>query len=325
MQAQFDKSDWRTIANRIAKGNCTPFLGAGACAGALPLGGEIARKWAVEYGYPMSDTHDLARVAQFVAVKKRDALFPKDEMQSELEKHCRESADVPEIHRFLAELPLPVYVTTNYDHFMAQALTAAGKRPRERVCAWNKHIESSLTEETKHFVEDAIDAQPTPDEPLVFHLHGIIDIPASMVLTEDDYLQFLINISWQDELLPLPVKYALTGTSLLFLGYAIADINFRVLFRSLSSWNLRGRHFSVQLPPRNESWDDEQCLAIQDYLHASFHGWDVRMFWGTCDDFLADLKSAWAQYSNQVPPLSFREGPGRRPSNLGPSDRWSAI
>ena len=42
-----------------------------------------------------------------------------------------------EPHAVLAELPLPIYITTNYDDFMAAALRRAGKEPRREICRWN--------------------------------------------------------------------------------------------------------------------------------------------------------------------------------------------
>src|SRR5215472_19334012 len=72
--------DWNSLLDKIKKGKCTPFLGVGASYGIFPLGSEIARQWAKEYGYPMEDSYDLVRVAQFVAVT-RDSMTPKDRIQ----------------------------------------------------------------------------------------------------------------------------------------------------------------------------------------------------------------------------------------------------
>src|SRR6266511_3188996 len=69
--------NWNLLLSRIESGNCTPFLGAGAAAGTLPLGGDIAQRWADEYGYPLPDGGDLARVAQFIAVHD-DPMAPKE-------------------------------------------------------------------------------------------------------------------------------------------------------------------------------------------------------------------------------------------------------
>ena len=40
---------------------------------------------------------------------------------------------------------------------------------------------------------------PTPANPLVYHLHGHLEMPQSLVLTEDDYLEFLVRISRRHE------------------------------------------------------------------------------------------------------------------------------
>jgi hypothetical protein len=50
---------WEILLERIREKKCTPFLGAGACAGALPLGGELARDLADAQDYPFEDRSDL--------------------------------------------------------------------------------------------------------------------------------------------------------------------------------------------------------------------------------------------------------------------------
>ena len=61
-------------------------------------------------------------------------------------------------------------------------------------------------------------------------------IPESLVLTEYDYLDFLAAISSNKKLLPPRIQKAFTDSSLLFLGYRIADWDFHVLFRILAGY-----------------------------------------------------------------------------------------
>ena len=42
MTSTLTDKDWEILLRRIPLGKCVPFLGAGACYGALPLGAEIA-------------------------------------------------------------------------------------------------------------------------------------------------------------------------------------------------------------------------------------------------------------------------------------------
>ena len=69
MENKLADHQWELLLRRISKGECTPFLGAGASAGTLPLGGAIAQSWAEEHGYPLDDVYDLARVSHYLAIK----------------------------------------------------------------------------------------------------------------------------------------------------------------------------------------------------------------------------------------------------------------
>ena len=130
--------------------------------------------------------------------------------------------------RSIAELPLPVYLTTNYDDFMIRALRHRGREPTREICRWNR----SPALAAERVVLDPL-AEPTPERPVVFHLHGYLDLAESLVLSEDDYLDFLVSVSRDESLLPHQIRRALAGTSLFFVGYALADWDFRVIHRGL--------------------------------------------------------------------------------------------
>lgn len=279
------EEDWKLLLSRVSRGDCTPFLGAGACAGTLPLGGELAERWATEHRYPLDDVNDLARVSQFLGVRSSDSLYPKELISSELE-HLRppDFARQDEPHAVLAQLPLRVYMTTNYDDYMFAALRRFGKNPIREICRWNTALASYPTVLDASFV-------PTPTNPVVYHLHGHLSNPESIVLTEDDYLDFLIAISRDENLLPHQIRRALAGASLLFVGYGLADWDFRVLHRGLvmaGEKSLRRLSVTVQL--------DREDPA-REYLDMYFSQMNVRVFWGTADTFMAELGRRWREFS----------------------------
>src|SRR5918912_176333 len=72
MPGRLEEKDWTNLLQRIRDKKCTPFVGAGACAGTLPLAWQIARQWAERYNYPLTDSTDLARVSQFLAIDQDD-------------------------------------------------------------------------------------------------------------------------------------------------------------------------------------------------------------------------------------------------------------
>jgi len=292
MPIKLEEKDWDLLLERIKHGNCTPFLGAGACCEKIPISSQIANEWAKKYGYPMEDSDDLIRVAQFVAVM-RDPMRPKEEMCKIINELLKEVppkyfGNPDEIHRVLAELPLPVYITTNYDDFMVRALESCDKKPDQEICRWNKNLKKSKRRSS--------DFNPTPEKPLVFHLHGFYEIPDSLVLTEDDYLDFLIAISKDKKLLPPRIQEAFTGASLLFLGYRIADWDFRVLFRILTEYlekSISRTHLSVQLV--TEDLPEPQKKSAQEYLDRYFDKLAIQVYWHDCREFAKELRTRWTK------------------------------
>jgi hypothetical protein len=277
------ENDWQLLLGRIARGSCTPFLGAGACAGVLPTGAEIAGRWAGEYGYPLEDSFDLARVAQFIGVQREDAMFSKELIQAQLEAAVAPdfmSDDDP--HGILARLPFPVYMTTNYDDFMVGALSRHRRNPSRELCRWNA---SPAMRAEPTVLEPAF--VPSTANPLVYHLHGHVSVPESLVLTEDDYLDFLVAVSRDSRILPHQIQKALAGTSLLFIGYRLADWDFRVLHRGLvmaGEASLRRLSVTVQLPAAD---------SARRYLDQYFQAMNVRVYWGTAAAFVVELHQRW--------------------------------
>lgn len=280
--------DWKVLLRRIELGKFTPFLGAGASAEALPLGSAVAKQWAEEREYPLWDPDDLPRVAQYLAVLSEDAMTPKEEIQ-ELFRRIAVPPDFSredEPYAVLADLPLPIYLTTNYDDFMVQALRVRGKEPVQEFCRWTDR--PALRARASVF--DSPEAyEPSADRPLVYHLHGVIDLPESLVLTEDDYIDFLVNLASAD-IVPPRIREALADSMLVFLGYRLADWNFRVLYRALvEKVDPSGRrlNMTVQLKPERVPGSPE---AAVEYLERYYRAMKVRVFWGDVREFTRTLR-----------------------------------
>ncbi|MGD0339948.1 MAG: SIR2 family protein [Bacteroidota bacterium] len=284
-----DDDDWDMILDQINEGKCTPFLGAGASQPYLPLGGDIAERWVEEYKCPLPGCRDLPRVAQFLAVRK-NPMFPKNQIVREFFSNMKlpdfDQQDEP--HGILADLPLPIYVTTNYDHFMFHALSKRHKNPKLEVCRWN-----TILQKEKSIFDEKF--EPNSENPVVFHLHGHFENAQSLVLTEDDYLYFLVNLEKDEKkLVPSPIVKAFTGSSLLFLGYSLSDWDFRVLFQGIvmgMEKSLREFSISVQLPPGEE----QMVNYWEKYLGDN----GVKISWGTAREFAAELNRRWKEYQTK--------------------------
>jgi len=289
MPEALNERDWRTLVSLIARKKCTPFIGAGASVPVLPLGSQLARRWAEEYDYPLADKGDLARVAQFLAIDQYE-MFPKDLIEQEFQGVAPpDFKQSGEPHAALADLGLPIYITTNYDSFMTQALKTRGRDVRREFCRWNRYPE--LMGQASVFDSGYT---PTAEAPLVYHLHGHTEIPQSMVLTETDYLDFLVRFSRDQDLLPPAIRVALAGSALLFVGYSLADWNFRVILRGLVGSleaNLGYRSVAVQLPLSGLSARErERAEAYLDRYFDQIQGMRVSIYWGDARQFACELR-----------------------------------
>jgi hypothetical protein len=290
------EEDWDTLLQRIADKECVPFIGAGACAGTLPIASELAQSWADEHEYPLRDSSNLGEVAQFVAIK-RDSQYPKQQLRRLIRQtQPPDFSELSEPHRALAELELPIYLTTNYDSFMIKALEERGLAPIKEVCGWNELIRARQSA--------TVQDEPKPGTPLVYYLHGHHELTQSMVLTEDDYLEFLVRLTRDasEPLLPYAIRAALAEHSLLFVGYSLSDWSFRVLFRGLLgslAATLGSMSVAVQLDPLTRDPPEVWLPKAQEYLQAYF-GQIQRLrfvvYWGNARAFALELSERWGAF-----------------------------
>ncbi len=304
------------IITQIKKQRCTPIIGPGLAEPVLGSLSDIARRWAERFRYPMSahERDSLPQVAQFLSVNQDEA-FPVTELENVLTRNLRTkyryelpenllseqvplntllefvnnnllAKKSPDAHRALAELELPIYITTNQDNLLENALSAIGRKPRTLLCPWNESVERKLDQYTE---------KPSIQEPLVYHLFGSWDQPDSIVLTEDQYFDFLVGVTGNKDIIPDEVRLALSSSSLLFLGFQTHDWNFRVLFRSIlarpgSSRRGKYAHVAAQVEPEDDHILEPNGARI--YLGEYFGKGNIDIFWGTPQEFLTELLQA---------------------------------
>ena len=310
---------WPALLRSIRRSQCTPIIGSYMGAALLGTSNEIAQSWAETYHFPMAphQREDLPQVAQYLAVNQ-DARFPLDELleylrQELLRRYASQLPDTPadaslselfaavgaqrrardpaDPYKVLAELSCPLYITTDSSNLLEEALKAAGKDAQTELCRWNEAVE-----QLPSIYDDAPDYRPSVERPLVFHLFGINDEPDSLVLTEDDYFDYLIGVTTNKDLIPIAVRQALADTALLFLGFRIDDWNFRVLFRSIMSQEGRSRrrkyaHIAGQILPEEGRFLEPE--RARSYLESYFQDADISIYWGSVEDFTKDLLAQW--------------------------------
>jgi hypothetical protein len=121
-----------------------------------------------------------------------------------------------------------------------------------------------------------------------------------LVLTETDYLRFLINLSKEGELLPAQINIALNDTSLLFIGYNLTDINFRSTIQGIM-YLLKQRIGSLPLPRIAVippvgfiQGKKEQAINYLNQFRGTSSG--LRIYWGDPNEFAAELRDRWVKF-----------------------------
>ena len=198
-------------------------------------------------------------------------------------------------YAILADLPLPIYITTNFELLMERALEDADKKPEREFCRWNPDIEH-----LRSIYDDNPDYCPDAKNPLVYHLFGHIEETDSLVLTEDDYFDYLIGATRNKELIPPTLRVRLVNTCLLFLGFQLDDWSFRVLYRILMSQQgselfKKRSHIAVQIDPEEDSIMDPQ--RARRYLQDYFRDTNISIYWGSATDFLQELQQYYEKES----------------------------
>ncbi|HAE59183.1 MAG TPA: hypothetical protein DCG54_06675 [Anaerolineae bacterium] len=316
-RGEFEK--WPSLLRGIQSGRCTPILGPGLNDPLMGSMRDLAQAWADELQYPLAahERESLPQVAQFRAVDQ-SRFTAEDEWLAHLRAAIRKRSTLPaelegpnaplakmleaarqqilakdefETYKVLAQIPARVFITANTDELLEAALREAGKNPTAMVCPWREFSES--TDPAMYNRDDGFD--PTPEQPLVYHLFGLLSEPESLVLTEDDTFEFLIGITRHMKNIPSQVGRALTDSALLFLGFQAEEWNFRVVMQSLLAKegnNLlrRHAHISAQIEP-----DEARLLdpgRARRYIETYFgrsSDIEINIFWGTAREFMGEL------------------------------------
>ncbi len=315
--ARNPKIFWTGQVSLIEKGRCIPIIGPRAHGQWLPTSAEIARRWAVQHGYPFCEDADvLARVAQYLASSQGED-FPRYELLgtliTEFTRRLPEelrpkktpdslsdlvaaigwptlsAADPNDAHTVLAGLNLPLYLTTNPDNFMVEALRARGRAAVHEMCRWNENLD-----DLPSLFEDNASYEPTVEAPLVYHLFGRNEEVQSLVITEDNYLDYLVRVSAEMERIPNFIRGALANASLMFVGYSLYDWEFRVIMRGLIATmdqRHRFKHVAVQLEMDQNG--RQNVADVQTFLQQYFQNADINVFWGSPAQFIAELREHW--------------------------------
>jgi SIR2-like domain len=266
------KAALETIADIVSKGKCILFLGAAVhypppkdspynypSQERPPLGSEFSTYLAAKSGFAKrlrnDDAANLQRVSQDYETKKQ-----RSELVKEIKAAVYTGKKPSPVLRALARLNFPLVVTTNYDQLFEKALRDAGKDPV--VSIYKKNEDGDEPTDDYPYDDD-----PTPERPFIFKIHGDILAADSIVITDEDYIQFILRMSDKQQYYPVPqtIQYHFKKWPTLFIGYSLRDYNLRLLFKTLR-WKIDKAGFpatySVDLYPDPLILDVVSCQNL---------------------------------------------------------------
>jgi hypothetical protein len=257
------------LINYVSQGTCILFLGAGVHYPPSPnsrysypenerppLGNAFSEQLlsqvkSTDRSSSESDTN-LQRVSQAFEIE-----FQRSLLVQEIKKAVFAGKRPSSALKALARLNFPIVITTNYDQLFEQALREAGKNPFISVYKKNE-------EQREETVDYPFDEELRGERPFIFKMHGDIDTPESIVITEEDYIQFVLRMGEQQNFHPVPetIRFYLRKWPTLFIGYSLKDYNLRLLVKTLR-WKLDKAKF-----PPAYSVDPHPDRLIQEIWHA---------------------------------------------------------
>lgn len=231
-----NEQDWDRLLESLNRGNCVLLCGPdlsgpeGIPADNRSLTSVLAMKIAESLPVDMKPvSNDLAHVAQIRYNRDGD----RSDIEIEVKRFYKPLEGLTStFYQDLASLPFAAYLTTIPGHFLSNAFSV-DRPPQLDFYHFRKFRPAKVFE--KH-------------SPIVYHLYGDITAIDSLVLTETELLEFLVNIVRGAPPLPpfIAAQLAHPQTSFLFLGFGFQRWYTRVLLHALQTYNHRNRSMAVE-------------------------------------------------------------------------------
>jgi len=318
---------WRAIVGAVRRRDFTPIVGPGLGESVYGPVREVSRELAETSGFPLAEHQrsELQQVSQFLQFNQ-DIATAREMFRAELRKQIlrrhdelppeagsgrlstlmatvargNREQDTDDPYTLLAQLGAKLYVTANPDNLLEEALEAREKKPTTFFFNWREKTEVAQA-------STVVQTEPDEEHPLVFHIFGFFQDENSLVLTEDDYFEYLISLIQYKPRIPGIVGLQTTSTSLLFLGFQLTDWNFRVLYRLIMSQEGSSRlkqltHVAVQIDPEEDELINPRAARryLEDYFGSSGPE-RINIFWGSAAEFLTELNKHLATIEVEGP------------------------
>jgi hypothetical protein len=248
------------------------------------LANELARDTGEDLSKWNIDINDLPQVSQYYQVKSRMELEEKV-----IAFYTEKEEKTSQIHKDLALLPFYLIITTTFDNMFFNALKEQSEPKKRPIVAFHnfKRLKMGQVE------------MGTVDSPLIYQLYGSLQDPDSLIITENDFLEFLVNAASGVPILEkISSELINEDKCLLFLGFGFRHWYWRVLLHVLSIGSKRHRSFALErIEPKSIEEITRANLLIQ------YKGSKIKICNAKLTQFAAELAHRYqSKYPGPLPP-----------------------
>jgi len=284
--------NWKTLIYSIKRGKCILMLGPEAAAREIdgemqPLTSVLAQQLAPEIPERVKtqiDCRDLQQVLQNLPGEDYGGSDLSQKVAAFYDQH-KESTTA--LHRDLAALPFKLAITTTPDNMFPKALEECEKSPQ---IGW-------------YNFRGGAQANPSVGEnPLVFYLYGHPGEPDSLLLTENDLLDFLVSLISRNPELQASIRKEFKDkeNSFLFLGFGFKQWYLRILLHALQDGNPK-RHRSFALEPMQAYQESANITDIhRNVFFFKRSDYRIQIFKQDFHEFARELRERYGECAGQI-------------------------
>ena len=217
----------KEYSRAVADGNAAMFIGAGMSVGSDMVDWRgLLRDIAQGLGLDVDEESDLIALAQY----EHNNSGTRHRLNTAIVDEFNKRASLSANHKWMAQLPIEVVWTTNYDPLIEKAFAGVDKRVDIKFSPSHLTVRQRGTDVT------------------VYKMHGDVSDPDHAVLTKDDYERYDVERQAFTEIL----RTDLTRDCFLFLGFSFTDPNIEYILSRLRQM-LKGAqriHYCIMRRPQ---------------------------------------------------------------------------
>lgn len=285
------EDDWNALIYAISRQNCILLLGPEIPTEKVnreekPLFEVLANFLAtkVKDKKKIFDPDNLAHVAQQYSLQESRLHLESAAISFYQDRLEQDSA----IHSDLAALPFYIIINSTHDNLMVDAFAKNQKEPIVECYDFNGGA--------KNLVQ-----MGTVEKPMVYYLYGAIQQPQSLVISENDLLDFLVAVISDNPRLPNNIRseFKKRGKCFLFLGFGLKHWYLRILLHALQGENKDIRSFALEQFKNPFDHPDSQQIILfyQEGYKVQFEDLNLHLF-------AKELRKRYEKSAQTIPQLT---------------------